>query len=659
MAGHKKGQGETIPANEDICRIIPGAAKEIILTFDMGGRISYVNESGMERIGYFDDEILTMNIGDIIPPDQLKTIKEELLYSHATGEEKSVLHEVEFIDRNLRLFPVEASASLIIRNGRPSDILIIARITDDNRKNEKHSAGKEGICSHIVENAEEMILIADETGNITYVNKTGEQFSGYSLEELRGTNISDLFPPRHIERIRKELLENGKTVISEDKFIDRNQKKFPVRLRSSWMMRDDKLWDILTVVRDISRQKRRERERLRKRKFESLTMLAGGIVDDLNNFLTGIMGNIDLARMNLNPDEKTHTMLSYAKEGCGNIRTLIRHFLTFSKGSTPVREIGLIGPFVMESVNSVLPEVNIRCDFFIPDKLWSVAFDKKQIKLAIRHLVLNANEAMPSGGQIQVKAENISITPGRKSDVLSMKEGNYVRISFQDRGIGISENDLGKIFDPYFSSKKMKSRRGRGLGLTTVYAIIKKHHGYIDVASKQGVGTSVCICLPISGKDIPDFSIFEESFFHRKDRILIMDDEELVIDVADQMLRQLGYDTEFSKNGEEAIEIYKKAMKSDQPFDVVILELHVKSGMGGREVMKELLKLDIHVKGIVSSDYSNDPEMTDFEKYGFEGVLEKPYTIGELSKTLEYIMVGKTVEIYLKDRKKEESEENG
>lgn len=386
------------------------------------------------------------------------------------------------------------------------------------------------------------------------------------------------------------------------------------------------------------------------RKFESLSVLAGGIVDDLNNLLTGIMGNIDLARMNLEPESKSHAMLSYAKEGCAGVRELIRQFLTFSKGSTPIREPARLNDFLRDAADEACSETHASCEFSMSEGLWPAAYDKRQMRQAIRHLLLNAGESMPSGGRIRVSAENVSIRPGHQEEPLSMDAGNYVRISVGDKGKGIREEDLGKIFDPYFSGKKTETRRGRGLGLTTVYAVVKKHHGYVDVASKPGKGTRVCIYLPaVSEQALSAILLPEERFVHPKGRILIMDDEALIIDVAASMVHQLGYDTEFAKNGREAVERYRVSMESGMPFEAVILELNVTDGMGGKAVMRELLKIDPDVKAILSGDYANDPEMTDFEKYGFGGAIEKPYSISDLSKALENMQVGKTVKISLED----------
>ncbi len=347
------------------------------------------------------------------------------------------------------------------------------------------------------------------------------------------------------------------------------------------------------------------------------------------------MGNIDLAQMDSEPDGRVFERLAYAKEGCTNLKNLIRQFIIFSKGGTANREIGSIEELIKDSAIRVIKSPNVISDLFMETDLWTVAYDKVQMKQVIGNLISNASESMPSGGQIKIYAENITAAVARKEAGLPMEEGDYVKISVQDKGTGIREEHLGRIFDPYFSTKK----KGRGLGLTTVYSIIKKHYGYIYADSKPGAGTTFYLYLPASKKEIPrkQETKAAKPVLH-KGKILIMDDEEIIIDVAVQMLSQLGYDVKFSKNGTQAIETYKKAMISGKPFDVVILDLHVEGGMGGKEAIRELLKIDPDVKGIVSSGYSNDPEMADFEKHGFTGIVEKPYSIQELGQTLENIM---------------------
>lgn len=272
----------------------------------------------------------------------------------------------------------------------------------------------------------------------------------------------------------------------------------------------------------------------------------------------------------------------------------------------------------------------MKCEFSIPDNLWPAKVDEGQVSQVINNLIINAYQAMPEGGIIKVHFENVIIA---ENDVLPIKKGEYVKISIKDNGIGIPKEHLPKIFDPYFTTR----HKGSGLGLSTAYSIIKKHDGHITMESKMGVGTTFHIYLPASKEKVLTKKVEDEKSLTGKGRILIMDDEDAVREVAGLMLKNIGYEVEFAGDGVEAIEFYKKARESGKPFDVAIIDLTVPGGMGGKEAVKKLLEIDPNVKTIVSSGYSNDPIMSEFKQYGFKGVIAKPYLIEELSEIVSRV----------------------
>lgn len=284
------------------------------------------------------------------------------------------------------------------------------------------------------------------------------------------------------------------------------------------------------------------------------------------------------------------------------------------------------------------PSCYLKSDFFFPDDLWFIEFDKGQTKHALKNLINNAVESMPDGGTIDVRAENFNITAKRD---LPLPEGKYVKILIRDQGIGIPEEHLSQIFDPYFSTKETGEQKGMGLGLATTYSIINRHDGHITVESEVGVGTTFTLYLPAHEKDVKELELKEISMPEkpatRTGRILLMDDEEMIRNLGKQILSKFGYDAELAKDGVEAIELYKNAIDSGKPFEAVILDLTIKEGMGGVDTIKKLKEMDPQVRAIVSSGYSNDPVMTDFRKYGFIGALAKPYTIKDLSDTLSKV----------------------
>ena len=252
--------------------------------------------------------------------------------------------------------------------------------------------------------------------------------------------------------------------------------------------------------------------------------------------------------------------------------------------------------------------------------LFPVEVDEDQMKQVIQNMVMNAKEAMPSGGTIVISCENVNVTPQNK---LPLIKEDHVKISIHDEGIGIPEENISKIFDPYFTTKGMGSQKGVGLGLAICYSIIRNHNGYILVDSAPGKGTTFQIYLPATKKDIIEVCIEEKVVRHGKGRVLVMDDEEMILKIAKELLQFMGYEVTTAQSGEETIGFYRQAMELKKPFDAVVLDLAIPGGMGGKEVMQELIAIDPHVKAIISSGYLNDPVVKDFKRYGFSGYAYK------------------------------------
>ncbi len=388
----------------------------------------------------------------------------------------------------------------------------------------------------------------------------------------------------------------------------------------------------------IQPDKRSEDELQKIRDLESIAALSGGIAHDYNNLLTVIIGNISLIQSYIEPDDMISHLLDEALEASMTAKSLTQKLITFSRGGAPIMETASIAPVIKSATEFTLSGSNIKCEFSIPDDLWLVHIDKTQIGHVIHNLVMNAREAMPSGGIIKVIAENVNIAD--KTRVL--EKANYVKISIIDQGIGISKEILDKIFDPYFSTKDMGTQKGMGLGLSICHSIIKQHNGNIVAESAAETGTTLHFYIPASEEtnvaQKPLKAPEKEKLVLGKGRILVMDDEKMVIKITGHILNRLGYEASFSKDGTQAVEMYKKAMESGSPFDVVILDLTVRGGMGGKEAIKKLIEIDPKIKAIVSSGYSNSPVMTSYKDYGFIGVIAKPYNINELSKKLNEVL---------------------
>jgi signal transduction histidine kinase/sensor domain CHASE-containing protein/CheY-like chemotaxis protein len=384
-------------------------------------------------------------------------------------------------------------------------------------------------------------------------------------------------------------------------------------------------------IRNITERKKLEEERIKSQKLQSLGVLAGGIAHDFNNILTGIMGNISLAKVLAEPDSKLVRRLEEAEKATQRAGDLTQQLLTFSRGGAPVKKSAFIKQLAMDSVSFVLRGSNVRCDFSLPDDLWPVEIDAGQMNQVFNNMIINADQAMPDGGIISVRAVNTLFGP---EELPNLPEGRYVKVSILDQGIGIPEANLGKIFDPYFTTKA----KGSGLGLATVYSIIRQHGGLITVESLVGEGTAFHFFLPAAKQEPIEEETENWPTPSGKGKILIMDDEEIIREVAGEILVHLGYKVEFCGDGAAAIAKYRMAYTTGDPFTAVLLDLTIPGGMGGKETMKHLLEIDPDARGIVSSGYSNDPILSHYGEYGFSGVVLKPYDMGELGRTLQEVL---------------------
>ena len=381
----------------------------------------------------------------------------------------------------------------------------------------------------------------------------------------------------------------------------------------------------ITTVTDITNRRDAEKEQARIGKLESLGVLAGGIAHDFNNILTMILGNVSLAKLYMDKDqEKVQEKLLNAERAIMRAKDLAQQLLTFSKGGTPIKKVLMVAYFLRDICQFSLTGTPVTCKFDLAPDLLPVEIDEGQITQAIGHIVINGYQAMPEGGTILIQAQNVII--GTPTD--SLRTGKYIKISITDQGIGIPDEYLNKIFDPYFTAKQ----KGSGLGLAICYSIIKNHRGHITVESTLGVGTTFHVYLPVFEGRMPSRKSMEEGFLVSGGRVLVMDDEDSIRDMVGDILSLHGYMVDFARNGEEAISLYQENV-----YDVVILDLTIPGGMGGKETIRELLKIDPKVKAIVSSGYSSDPIMSDYKQYGFRNVMAKPYKIEELDEIIQRV----------------------
>ena len=474
-------------------------------------------------------------------------------------------------------------------------------------------------------------------------NPAMAKLCGYHPESIPDTALSEYFPPDENPGL-DALMDmpdraSGGPQVRPATLACKNGQRVEVEISAVGCNFQQKPASLL-IIRDISDRLTARKSLEKAGKLDATAALSGGIAHDYNNLLTAIIGNITLAQTHLKPKDKPFRLLGHALVASKTAKNLTQKLITFSKGGSPHKEIAAVDRLVKSATDFTLSGSNIKCNYnFSPDSRL-IDVDPSQIGQAIHNVVMNARESMQEGGLIYVTASDFKLA----DEVATLVAGDYVKVSIADQGGGIPEKEFDRIFEPYYSTKEMGHTRGTGLGLSICRSIIRKHGGDVTVESQIGVGTTMHLFLPAAERDslvqTPGDKPAETAPIFGEGKILVMDDDQMIRELAGEILWHLGYEVEFAQDGGEAVALYRMSMKAVRPFDAVILDLTVRGGMGGKEAMQELIKMDPDVKGIVSSGYSDDPGMTDYKQYGFSGVVAKPYTLEELGEKLNQVLKG-------------------
>lgn len=482
------------------------------------------------------------------------------------------------------------------------------------------------------------VITTDTNGHIFIMNRIAEELTGWMSHEAfqkpldlvyNVVNDKTLEPADNLMgKVVKTGLVEERT--SQIHLISKSGKS--VMISESYAPIKDKQENIIGVIivfRDITEKQKMIEAMNNAQKLESIGLLAGGIAHDFNNLLSGIYGNLELALLESN-ELSVQEFLGNATKSLDRARALTNQLLTFSKGGVPVKKFCKVEPFMMETVNFALSGSNVSCQFEIEDQLMTAYFDKNQMAQVVDNIVINAQQAMPLGGEIKVKVSNFD-NALHKNPLL--KSIVYIRIDIRDAGIGIARENIPYIFDPFFTTKS----KGHGLGLATCYSIIKQHDGLIECDSELGKGTIFSIYLPaIKGNEAQNAD--KNEIIKGKGVILVMDDEETVRTFLKNTLIYLGYEVICTENGDKTLEIYKQSKKIDLTINCMIFDLTIPGGKGGKETISELRQLDQEIPVIVSSGYSKDPILSDPKAYGFNAAISKPYKIKELSMILNQLI---------------------
>lgn len=602
---------------------------EAILTFDRNGHITFFNPV-FERIAERSTkQMVDSRIGDLLSEGDDRALWDRIGKATPEAPVFHFEHVVSLLDGTDMWIHWQGKVHFN-DSGELAEVQMAGIDITEKRK-------KEAEYQAIVECQNELIVRRHRNGTITFANQAYSEFYGIPNEKLIGTSFFPSADEDDSLRFKEKLRCLTPGAPDSDSVKLRFFQGQDNLRTTEWRLRgifDSKgqMIEYQAVGNDITEKLRMEQELNKTQKLESLGVLAGGIAHDFNNLLTSMISNIEVAAKDIPSGDKGRYRLEEAVRSALSARNLTQQLLTYAKGGKPVKEPSDLGELLRKTIEFTLTGTNVRAEYRIADDLHSINADHFQIEQVINNLVINAVQAMPEGGKIFVKASNSD----RYYHSLEDERGRgSIRLKITDQGPGIPADVLTKIFDPFFTTKD----NGTGLGLTTVQSIVKNHGGFIDVESELGLGTSFIIYLPAS--DAPAIAAPKVNRSEDKvsaSRILIMDDEEAILEVLSTILMDLGHSVEMTRTGEEAIEQVSRSLTEGRPFDLLIMDLTIRGGMGGKDAIQEILKLDGSVKAMVSSGYSNDPVMSEPRKYGFVDFLPKPYSIQDLKDKLARLL---------------------
>ncbi|MDY0362416.1 MAG: cache domain-containing protein [Desulforegulaceae bacterium] len=614
-----------------------------VVSCDTSGFIENMNNQAEKLTGFAIFNAKGLKIQDIFKIYDSKGKKIEGFTDDVLLKGKTVRNkeDIVLVSKTQKKFNISYTISPIMDfNKNITGLVLVFSDISEKLKIKKELEESKLRFLKITENTNDVIYrMSIPEGKYIYMSPSSQKLFGYPPEYFYENSliIEKLIHPEFKKYFEKEWnkILNGKISPSyEYKIIDcYGNERWIYQKNISVTDDSGNLEAIEGIITDITDKKKAEQELINIEKLKSVGILAGGIAHDFNNILMGLYGNLSLARKKLEKDHPAGKFIEAAEKSMDRASMLSNRLLTFAKGGTPVKsDVDLI-QLVKEVVSFDLSGSRVAAVFDIKEDTGNIKADKGQIQQVFSNLVINSVQAMPEGGKIYISMENVFI---EKNEVLDLLEGKYVKVCVSDEGLGINPENLAKIFNPYFTTKE----KGSGLGLAAVYSIIKNHQGHIDVFSEKGKGTKFTIYLPYSGTQEKIFQaeIEKNESSMKKAKILIMDDEEVILNIAKEILIMKGFEVDVSKNGDEALLKYRQEFEENKPFDLVIMDLTIPGGKGGIETLKEIHQINPGAKALVSSGYSGDEVMSNFKNYGFMGVVTKPYTMKKLFQEIERVL---------------------
>ena len=591
-------------------------------------RIVYANRAVEKLSGFRQSEILGSSLEKLFD----FTAEQRASLAQCLGGKGPVSFETTVRAKTGAAIPVQLEAASLNPKAANEGMAVFAIDVSGL----KHAIEEQARLVTAVEHAAESIIVTDPQGIIEYVNPAFEKITGYARNEVIGRHIELVDSGQHSKTFFNSILDTlqrGK--VWQGRMVNKRRDHSLYETEATVSPVKNKAGEItnyVSVQRDVSHEVRLETQLRQAQKMEAIGTLAGGIAHDFNNLLMGIQGNISLSLLDVDTDSPLAKNLKKIEQYVQNGVDLTKQLLGFARGGK--YEISLL------DLNKLLKEQNLMFSRTNKDivfenesnpELWTVEADRGQIEQVLMNLYLNAVQAMPGGGTLKTRTENVMIDQDQYSPYF-VKAGRYIRITIEDTGVGIDEKIQQRIFDPFFTTKEMG--RGTGLGLASVYGIVKNHEGFINVYSKRGQGARFEINLPASGKLVTNKEKTREEFIKGKETVLLVDDEEMIIDVAQRMLDKLGYKVFTARDGKEAVAAFRK---HKQEIDVIILDM-IMPKMSGGEAFDRIKEIRPGVKVLLSSGYSINGQASEILNRGCNGFIQKPFNLQNLSKSLRTIL---------------------
>ncbi|MBD3370489.1 PAS domain S-box protein [Candidatus Fermentibacteria bacterium] len=507
----------------------------------------------------------------------------------------------------------------------------------------------EEMLANLIETVPDAMYFKDSRGRHILVNGSFEALVGRSRDQVVGRTDSEVLPAGMAEsnsEIDGRVLGEGRSLRHEGEIeLEDGTTRFFEAVKTPVKDPGGEIVGVLGIMRDSTERKRSTDELLKAVKLESVGLLAGGIAHDFNNLLTAILGNVSLALLKLDQGQDVRKLLQEIRKATDRTKDLTQQLLTFSQGGAPVKKKVSLEKTIRDSAAFATTGSSVECSFEVDEDLELVECDTGQISQVVNSLVLNAIQAMPDGGTVEVETSNVSVKDSRTEQAgldtgeeealyLPLSPGRYVRFVVRDKGGGIPEEHLDRVFDPYFTTKK----GGSGLGLASSYNIVRQHGGHMEVESTPGSGSAFSVYLPAVSRQRTLRARGRLAETAGSARILVMDDQKMVLEVAKEMLSFLGHSVICALDGAEALRLYGEALDSGNRFDLVVMDLTVPGGMGGVETVRQLKEMDPKARAVVSSGYSNNPVMANYADYGFDGVVPKPYHVDQMKVVLDNVL---------------------